>query len=71
MQNLMTTAASLFRVRFDEMAEEMYVKTNDFGLEWPVEVLPSVWEIPEVHGFIRTVEIHTRVRGEGNMTRLQ
>lgn len=53
------------------MAEEMYVKTNDFGLEWPVEVLPDVWEIPEVHGFVRSVEIHTRLRGEGDMTRNQ
>jgi len=65
----MTTAVSLFRARFDEAAEEMYVKTNDFGLELPAEVLPDVWEMPEVHGFLRSVEIHTRMRGEGNMTR--
>jgi hypothetical protein len=50
------------------MAEEMYVMTNDFGLEWPVEVLPDVWEMPEVRGFLRSVEIYTRVREEGNMT---
>ena len=64
----MATATSLFRGRFDEAAEEMYVKTNDFGLEWPVEVLPDVWEMPEVHKFLKSVEIHTRMRGEGNMT---
>ena len=46
----------------------MFVKTNDFGLEWPVEVLPDVWEVPEVHGFLKSVEIYTRMRGEGNMT---
>ena len=66
-QNLMITAASLFRTRFDE-TEEMYVKTNDFGLECPVEVLPDVWEMPEVQGFLRRVEIHIRTRGEGDMT---
>ena len=65
----MATAASLFRGRFDEAADEMYIKTNDFGLEWPVEVLPDVWEMPEVHGFLRSVEIHTRMRGEGNIIR--
>ena len=65
----MTTAASLFRVRFDEATEEMYVKTNDFGLNLPVEVLPDVWEMPEVHEFLKSVEIHTRMRGEGNVTR--
>lgn len=64
----MTTATSLFRARFDETTEEIYVKTNDFGLEWPVEILPDVWGMPEVHGFLRSVEIHTRMRGEGNMT---
>jgi len=63
----MATATSLFRDRFDETTE-MYIKTNDFGLEWPVEVLPDVWEMPEVHGFLRSVEIHTRMHGEGNMT---
>ena len=68
MQNLMAAAAPLFRARFDEAAEEMYVMTNDFGLEWPVEVLPDVWEMPEVRGFLRSVEIYTRVREEGNMT---
>jgi len=67
----MTTAASLFRARFDETAEEMYVKTNDFGLDLPAEVLPDVWEMPEVHGFLRSVEIHTRMHGEGSMTRNQ
>ena len=67
----MTTAASLFRTRFDETAEEMYVKTDDFGLEWPVEVLPDVWEMPEAQEFLRTVEIHTRMHGEGDMTRHQ
>jgi len=46
----------------------MYVKTNDFGLEWPVEVLPDVWEMPELHGFLTSVEIHTRMHGEGNLT---
>lgn len=64
----MTTAVSLLRTRFDETEEEIYVKTNDFGLEWAVEVLPDVWEMPEVHGFLRSVEIHTRIRGEGDMT---
>ena len=44
------------------------MKTDDFGLEWPVEVLPDVWEMPEVQGFLRTVEFHARVRGEGSMT---
>ena len=67
----MTTAASLLRARFDETEEEMYVKTDDFGLEWPVEVLPDVWEMPEVQTFLRSVEIHTRMRGEGSMTRNQ
>ena len=64
----MNIATCLFRARFDETSDEMYVKTNDFGLELPVEVLPDVWEMPEVHGFLRSVEIHTRIRGEGNMT---
>lgn len=66
-QNLMTTAAALFRTRFDE-AEEMYIKTNDFGLELPVEVLPDAWEMSEVREFLKTVEIHTRIRGEGEIT---
>lgn len=43
----------------------------DFGLEWPVEVLPDIWEMPEVHGFLRTVEIHTRLRTDGSVTRNQ
>ena len=44
------------------------MKTDDFGLEWPVEVLPDVWEMPEVQGFLRSVEIHIRMQGEGTMT---
>ena len=46
----------------------MFVKTNDFGLGSPVEILPEVWEVLVDHGFLKSVEIHTRMRGEGNMT---
>ena len=67
-QNLIATAISLFRALFNETTEELYVKTNDFGLEWPVEVLPDVWEMQEVQGFLRTVEFHARPQGEGNVT---
>ncbi|KAF9783981.1 hypothetical protein BJ322DRAFT_1067937 [Thelephora terrestris] len=65
-QDLITTAASLFRTMFDETAEELYIKTKDFGLEMPVEVFPDIWEMPEVQAFLRTVEFHIRTREEGS-----
>jgi len=47
-QNLTITAASLLRVR----REEVYVnlKTNNFGLGWPVVALPDILEVPKVRG---------------------